>query len=249
MTELERLVRRQYEHDAIVGCYIDNARHLGLWESEKVVTAQFLDPLKPVLDIGCGAGRVTFGMYELGFYDITGLDASEKMIAACREDAAALHYPMEFVWGDACAMPFADETFESCVFSFNGLMTIPHRKKRRMALEEIARVLTPTGVFLFTTHLRGEDGEFWQEEMESWQKGKQDSRLNEFGDLVFPDTISEIPVDGFIHVPTRDEVLEDLFRAGLQAVYIRARSDIVTESPAVAAQTNNCVFWVATKTG
>lgn len=245
MTEIEALVRRQYEHQVIVGCYIDNARNLGLWESERLLFDRFFDPREPVLDIGCGAGRVAFGLYEMGFSNVTGLDISPRMIDAGRSDAMARGIPIEFICGDAGDMPFEDEAFHACIFSFNGLMTIPFRESRRRALKEIRRVLHPKGVFLFTTHLRGagNSGGFWQEEEENWQAGCRDPRLEEFGDLVFPDTISEIPVEGFIHVPTEDEVLEDLALAGLRVTYVRPRNEIVVESPAVAAQTNNCVFW------
>src|SRR6476469_8323665 len=53
--------------------------------------AQALDPGKelPVLELGCGTGRVLLELARAGFGAV-GVDASEGMLAVCREKAAAM---------------------------------------------------------------------------------------------------------------------------------------------------------------
>jgi len=68
---------------------------------------RFLDLVPPpgrlTLDVGCGEGRVTRDLKELG-HRAVGVDASETMIAAAREaDPSG-----EYLVADAAALPFSD---------------------------------------------------------------------------------------------------------------------------------------------
>ena len=59
------------------------------------------------------------------------------------------------------------------IFSFNGLMSIPQQSSRDEALEEIYRVLRKGGFFIFTTHDRNKEAEFFdfrKREKETWSK-------------------------------------------------------------------------------
>jgi SAM-dependent methyltransferase len=53
-----------------------------------VQSASFFDPEKayPVLELGCGTGRVLLQLAEAGF-DVTGVDASAAMLELCRAEA------------------------------------------------------------------------------------------------------------------------------------------------------------------
>jgi len=99
-----------------------------------------------VLDVGCGTGGGVRAMASSvpGVGRVVGLDLSETMIAEARErtlksEAAAA--PVEFVLGDAHAMPFPDGTFDAAystrVFEIIG--------DPRRVLSEMARVLRPGG--------------------------------------------------------------------------------------------------------
>ena len=46
---------------------------MGLWESERLLMDKYVSRDGAVLDIGCGAGRTTFGLYGEGYRDINGI--------------------------------------------------------------------------------------------------------------------------------------------------------------------------------
>ena len=68
---------------------------------------RFLDLVPPAgrltLDVGCGEGRVTRDLTELG-HRVVGLDASETMVAAARDADPSGDYLV----ADAAALPFPD---------------------------------------------------------------------------------------------------------------------------------------------
>jgi SAM-dependent methyltransferase len=104
-----------------------------------------------VLDVACGPGNFTRGFAEAtGDGLVVGLDAAQTMLAlAVRETDAA---NVAYVRGDACALPFADGSFDAiCCFAALYLIERPMR-----ALDEIARVLAPGGrVALLSSCHRG----------------------------------------------------------------------------------------------
>jgi SAM-dependent methyltransferase len=101
---------------------------------------------KPILDIGVGAGRTVPLMLELST-DYTAVDFAQPMVDACKQK-----YPDQRIeWADARDLSkFADATFGFVMFSWNGIDAIDHEGRAR-AFAEIARVLRPGGLFLFST--------------------------------------------------------------------------------------------------
>src|SRR6266536_3721581 len=93
-------------------------------------------PGRLTLDVGCGEGRVTRDLTELG-HSAVGVDSSETMIAAAREaDPSG-----EYVVADAAALPFPDGHTD-LVVAFMSLMDMDDM---RSAAGELARVLEPGG--------------------------------------------------------------------------------------------------------
>lgn len=244
------IIKRKYEHPEVVEKYASHAKDIGLWESEKIIYPRYLKH-GSVLDIGCGAGRVTFPLAEMG-YSVTGLDHSGAMIDHCRQEAKNRSSNIAFICADAAAMPFEDARFASCIFSYNGLMTVPGRQKRLDILREIYRVLQEDGTFIFTTHLRSSQTEsrftdYWEEEKELWDSGRQDSRLVDFGDVIFP-AMNNREVEGFVHIPTVEEVEDDLAATGFEVLFADVREHIAAEAKLTLKVTNECVFWVVSPT-
>ena len=100
----------------------------------------FLDLVPPpgqlTLDVGCGEGRVTRDLRELG-HETVGVDSSASMVEAAREaDPGG-----EYVVADAAALPFPDEHAD-LVVAFMSLMDVDDMPG---AAGEFARVLQPGG--------------------------------------------------------------------------------------------------------
>ena len=58
----------------------------GLWESEKYAVSKYCSPSDKIIDIGCGAGRISINLYELGYKNITGIDILKSMIIQAKKE-------------------------------------------------------------------------------------------------------------------------------------------------------------------
>ncbi|MBI2510809.1 MAG: class I SAM-dependent methyltransferase [Opitutae bacterium] len=68
--------------------YARAAERLGLWASEqKLIEQHFPDPRAPLLEAGCGTGRVTLALAELGYTKITAFDFAEELLDQARHFA------------------------------------------------------------------------------------------------------------------------------------------------------------------
>lgn len=224
-----------------VGHYRMALGRIGLWESEEILIDRFFSPEQRLLDLGCGAGRIAFGLWDRGFRKVKGIDISKKLIEVARQHAEETKREVEFSVGDATKLDCADGSFDGVIFGFGGLMQIPGRGRRRQALSEVARVLVPGGFFIFTTHDREmeEYRDFWEEEAK-----RPLAEGLEFGDLHEEGPHGMV----FVHVPDQQEVEEDLAAAGWKEYETFLRSDIADESEIVEELSDPCRFWIARKT-
>ena len=94
-----------------------------------------------LLDVATGPGYVAATAAARGA-EPTGVDFSETMLAYARA-----HVPgVEFVRGDASALPFEDETYDAVVMAF----LLLHLGDPERAVAEVARVLRPGGKTAFS---------------------------------------------------------------------------------------------------
>jgi SAM-dependent methyltransferase len=97
-----------------------------------------------VLDAGCGAGPLAIELVGRGYF-VHGVDVSEKMIVACRENLQAKGFPVDryaLTHGDVFKAGFADGAFD-CV---SALGFLQYQDDEVAALRELNRVLKPGGV-------------------------------------------------------------------------------------------------------
>lgn len=228
--------------------YISLTKEIGLWDSEKYVFRKYLNPKDKILDVGCGTGRTTFPLNNLGYTDIIGIDLTPEMIEIAKGLNVHFNSEIEFKVGDATKLEFLDCTFDVAIFSFNGLMSIPNSTNRNKALNEINRVLKKAGKFIFTTHDREREEQyfdFWKEEKQKWDSGNQNPMLFEFGDLITKSKNESREI--FIHIPNQDEVNKLLEKNGFELIETFYRDDEFEESEQIKSKSGACRFWITKK--
>jgi SAM-dependent methyltransferase len=100
----------------------------------------------PVLDVGCGTGRVTFHLAGRGLR-VVGVDLSPAMLERARQRAAHHNLdPAQLEWVEANVTQLAlDEDFGLAVFAYNGFMHLLRQADQVAALAHIAAHLKPGG--------------------------------------------------------------------------------------------------------
>lgn len=238
-------VKNYFESSSVVEHYAQATAHLGLWKSEEKILTRVFDRKDSLIELGCGAGRIAFGLYELGFKNILATDYSKAMIQQVRHFNKLLEYAVPSKIADATRLEFEDDVFDGAIFGFNGLMQIPEIAQREQALREILRVVRPGSWFVFTTHDRehSQHVDFWIAEEKRWGTGTQSKGLECFGDRF------SMTDDGihFMHVPSQSEMEAILEKVGFHIEASILRSDLASESKDVLVFSDECRFWVVQK--
>ncbi|MGC6506127.1 MAG: class I SAM-dependent methyltransferase [Coraliomargaritaceae bacterium] len=238
-------IQQYFESSEVVEQYAAATRRVGLWRSEEKVFTRLFSKTDTLLELGCGTGRIAFGLFELGYCHFMATDFSRAMVKQARQIAQMLDYRVALQVADATALPFEDNAYDGAIFGFNGLMQIPLKEGREQALREVFRVLRPEAWFVFTTHDRDHFGQrdFWEAEAERWQEGVQSPELELFGDRM------ESTEEGrhFMHVPTVEEMEVLLERVGFRIEAHIMRSELANEPAEVREFSDDCRFWVLQK--
>ncbi|MBX3739082.1 MAG: class I SAM-dependent methyltransferase [Candidatus Didemnitutus sp.] len=101
-------VRADFNAVESVVHYSRAAERLGLWASErKLIEQHFPDRRAPLLEAGCGTGRVTLALAELGYTQLTAFDFAEELLDQARHFAREkkLTRRIRFLHADATQLP------------------------------------------------------------------------------------------------------------------------------------------------
>ena len=100
----------------------------------------------PVLELGCGTGRVVIPVARTGV-PVVGIDRSEPMLAYARRRARRLPVALrpDLVRGDIRTLPFEDGCFSAVMAPYGILQSLTRERDLRATLDELARVLRPGG--------------------------------------------------------------------------------------------------------
>ncbi|HET9154406.1 MAG TPA: methyltransferase domain-containing protein [Solirubrobacterales bacterium] len=98
-------------------------------------------PGERVLDVACGSGNGAISAARRAWGNTTGLDFVPELLGRARERAAAERLEIEFVEGDAQALPFGDAEFDVTMSIF-GAMFAPDQQR---TADELVRVTKPGG--------------------------------------------------------------------------------------------------------
>lgn len=108
--------------------------------ADEFMARQFLLPGTRVLDVACGTGNLAVIAARRGCV-VTGVDIASNLVEQARARASSDGLRIEFIEGDAEALPFADAQFDSVVSMF-GVMFAP---RPDIAAAELWRVTKPGG--------------------------------------------------------------------------------------------------------
>lgn len=102
----------------------------------------------PILELGCGTGRVTFPLARDGAR-MVGIDRSAEMLAraAARKRRTRRAMDVRLVRGDIRHLPFPDRSFPLVMAPYGILQSLLRERDLSETLGAVRRVLKPDGVF------------------------------------------------------------------------------------------------------
>lgn len=129
-----------------------------------------------VLEIGIGSG-LNLGLYGLAVTEVVGIEPSSALLDRARKAAASAPVRTELIEGSAEALPMESASFDTVMTTWT-LCTIPDAAR---ALDEIRRVLRPSGSLLFVEHGRAPEPGVarWQDRLDPiWTRVAGGCHLN-----------------------------------------------------------------------
>jgi SAM-dependent methyltransferase len=101
----------------------------------------------PVLELGCGTGRVTMPLAHEGVH-VVGVDRSEPMLERARRRVRRQRRGVEpgLVRGDIRHLPFPDGTFQMAIAPYGILQSLLSARDLKATLADVARVVQRDGI-------------------------------------------------------------------------------------------------------
>ena len=103
---------------------------------------------RTVLDAGCGTAYGSAILADAGASSVIGVDIAEAVLKTA---ATGMPDSVRLEAGDVCQLPYADASFELVVC----FEVIEHLEQPLAALDELVRVLAPTGLLVVSSPNRG----------------------------------------------------------------------------------------------
>jgi SAM-dependent methyltransferase len=113
--------------------------HVVMDREEKEAVRKWIKQSRVVLDVGCGTGRMTSFLSEMGF-EVVGVDISKSMLDVAKSRVAGA----DLVRATANALPFVDKSFDTNVSIWGCLC---HVEDPYFAIGEIVRVTKKKLIF------------------------------------------------------------------------------------------------------
>lgn len=123
----------------------ENARTMG--RRDLAFWREFVSRARgPVLELGCGSGRVTMPLARSAPF-VIGIDRSRAMLERARRRAKRVGQRPRLVQADVTALPFLPESFSAVVAPYGILQSLLSDSALSRLLDGIVRTLAPGGRF------------------------------------------------------------------------------------------------------
>ncbi len=228
---LQKNIIKEFGSEITQKNYLKKANR-GLWNSEKILIAKFFRPKSTLLDIGCGTGRTTIPLYNLG-YKVLGIDLVPEMIENAKKIAQEKNFAINYEVGDATNLKYLDNSFDNVIFSTNGFGQIPGKYKRQKALDEIYRVVKPGSYFILVAHVRAklDFSFFWIKNfLKLYILKPLGIKIEEidFGDYIFTRHIDGVALkqNQFMHIVDKKNIIKQLKQTGFNIIFTKRENEI-----------------------
>jgi ubiquinone/menaquinone biosynthesis C-methylase UbiE len=129
--------------------YSDRGTSASLWERHNAILDLIAEARLPksseILDVGCGAGYMTFDLAKRGYHGV-GIDAARKMVETCIAEGnrRGISQLWQYKEADAEQIPYPEKSFDAVICCG----VIEYLPSDEELLREVRRLLRPNGVFI-----------------------------------------------------------------------------------------------------
>ena len=129
--------------DCLVSFGVGGAHPGGLQLTKSILSREYIDQEKSILDVGCGTGQTSAYIAEKYRCSITSLDSNNIMLVKAKQRFSSLNLPINVIYRSAENLPFINGLFDFILSeSVTSFTDIP------LTIQEFKRVLKPNGVLL-----------------------------------------------------------------------------------------------------
>ena len=141
-------VAQKYAHPEVVD-YWQQFNRNGLQAAEAYFIDRYFKPTCPLLDLGCGAGRVAVALQPI--YTVYGMDLTFELMQAGNRDLSereATALQPTFWQANMLSLPLPAQSFRCVLCLYATIQHVPGQSRRQQAFREMARVMQPEGVLI-----------------------------------------------------------------------------------------------------